>query len=342
MLEQDAVPTKFNLFPLRSKNLMTGSAKLRPSNLRLTDGRNFRGNVLSRVAHLKAIQVFEVVARTGSLTATADTLAVTQSAVSYHIQVLEADLGVKLFERGSRGVRLTKSGLQLLPFVRDGLQSIERGMQTVRKTEADSVVRVAVLPMFASRWLAPRLSGFWDKYPDAELSFTHDSSSFTNSDNPSEIADVAIQWGFGDWPNVESRVLLQAPLIAACSPDLLKRSPIAQVADFAAHPLLHVDNHLMWQQWLRQANANESLADKGLMMSDRHFQLSATISGAGISLFIRSFIHSELEKGTLVCALPAEHKTNFAYYLARPKQMHHNAAAMRFFDWIVAQAVGGD
>jgi len=296
---------------------------------------------LSRVAHLKAIQVFEVVARTGSLTATADMMAVTQSAVSYHIQILEADLGVKLFDRGSRGVRLTESGLQLLPFVRDGLQSIERGMQTVRKTESDSVVRVAVLPMFASRWLAPRLSGFWDKYPDIELSFTHDSGSFTSSANPGDIADVAIQWGFGDWPNVDSRVLLQAPLVAACSPDLLKRAPIASVADVAAHPLLHVDNHVMWQQWLRKAGGNESLADKGLMISDRHFQLSATISGAGISLFVRSFIQSELDKGALVCALPAEHATDFAYYLTRPKQLRHGTAATRFYDWILGQAKAG-
>jgi hypothetical protein len=64
-----------------------------------------------------------------------------------------------------------------------------------------------------------------------------DGSSFANGENPGEIADVAIQWRFGDWPNVESRVLLQAPLIAACGPDLLKRSP---VANFAAHPLPHV------------------------------------------------------------------------------------------------------
>ena len=296
---------------------------------------------MSRVAHLKAIQVFEVVARTGSLTVTADIMAVTQSAVSYHIQILEADLGVKLFDRGSRGVRLTEAGLQLLPFVRDGLQSIERGMQTIRKADSNSVVRVAVLPMFASRWLAPRLSGFWDKYPDTELSFTHDSSSFTNSANPGEIADVAIQWGFGDWLNIESRVLLQAPLIAACSPDLLKRSPIAGLADFANHSLLHVDNHAMWQQWLRKAGASESLADKGLMMTDRHFQLSATISGVGISLFIRSFIQSELDKGILVCALPAEYTTDFAYYLTRPKQPRHGAAATRFYDWTLGQAKGG-
>jgi LysR family transcriptional regulator, glycine cleavage system transcriptional activator len=303
--------------------------------------RQHRGNGMSRLAHLKAVQVFEVVARTGSLTVTADLMAVTQSAVSYHIQVLEAGLGVKLFDRGSRGVRLTEHGLLLLPFVRDGLQSIERGMQTIRKPDGGSVVRVAVLPMFASRWLAPRLSGFWDKYPDTELSFTHDSGSFMNSARPGEIADVAIQWGFGNWPNVESRVLLQAPLIAACSPDLLKRSPIVTVADFAAHPLLHVDNHAMWQQWLRQAGASESLADKGLMMSDRHFQLSATISGVGISLFIRSFIQSELDKGILVCALPIEYTTDFAYYLTRPKLPRHGAAATRFYDWILGQAKGG-
>ncbi len=292
---------------------------------------------MARVAHLKAIQAFEAVARTGSVTLAAEDLLVSQSAISYHIQVLEAALGVKLFDRRARRVQLTMAGERLLPHVRDGLQSIERGLQSVAKTNASTIVRVAVLPMFASRWLAPRLSDFWDKFPKIELSFTHDNTALIVTDPTGENTDVAIQWGVGGWKGVECQLLLQAPLIATCSPDLLKRAPIKSVSDLAAHTLLHVDDHEMWRQWLLQARGDETLAQKGLLMSDRHFQLSATLNGVGISLFIRSFIQSELDKGLLVSPLPLEFATAFSYYLVRPKRGLAGGAS-RFHEWIVTRA----
>lgn len=293
---------------------------------------------MAKVTHLRAIQAFEAVARTGSITLAAADLSISQSAVSYHIQVLEAGLGVKLLDRSARHVRLSAAGERLLPHVREGLQAIERGLQAVVKANSSTVVRVAVLPMFASRWLAPRLSEFWDKFPKTELSFTHDNNTFVASDDFGEQTDVAIQWGTGDWKGVDCRLLLPAPFIATCSPDLLRRTPIKTVADLASHTLLHVDDHEMWRQWLAMAGGDEALAQKGLMMSDRHFQLSATLNGVGVSLFIRSFIESELDKGTLVSPLPLEFTTEFAYYLVRPRRTKHSIGASNFYDWILSRA----
>lgn len=290
------------------------------------------------INHLKAIQVFETVARTGNITLAAEKLKVTQSAISYHIQMLETQVGATLFERRQRGVILTERGAKLLPFVRDGLRSIELGLQAIAAEEAGVVVRVAVLPMFASRWLAPRLKEFWDTYPKTELSFTHDNNTYSNNLNPGEIADLAVQWGTGDWPNVESHLLLKEPLIAACSPDLLRRTPLQRIEDLASHSLLHVDNHDMWRQWLRAAGADEALAGRGLMMTDRHFQLSATLNGVGVSLFVKSFIRDELAKGALVSPLPHEYHTNFAYYLVRPRHAKYALAATQFYNWIIGQA----
>ena len=297
-----------------------------------------RGHSMSRIAHLRAIQAFEAVARTGNVTLAAADLSISQSSVSYHIQVLESALGVKLLDRRSRTIRLTETGLQFLPFVSNGLQSIERGIWSITKTDTTAAVRVAVLPMFASRWLAPRLSEFWDRYPKVELSFTHDNNAFGTADPLGDKTDVAIQWGVGDWADVDCRLLLAAPFVVTCSPELLKHAPICSVADLSSHTLLHVDNHEMWRQWLAKAAGNELLAEKGLLMSDRHFQLSATLNGVGVSLFIRSFIQSELDKGTLVCPLSLEFTTDFSYYLVRPKRSKHRLSATQFHDWIITQA----
>lgn len=295
---------------------------------------------MAQIAYLKAIQVFDVVARAGNLTQAAASLAITQSAISYHLQILETKIGAKLFERNSRGVRLTESGEKLVPFVREGLRAIETGLALVTPAPTRPVVRVAVLPMFASRWLAPRLVDFWNKHPKIELSFSHDNDTFGAASDRAEVADIAVQWGTGGWPRVESRRLLEAPLIAACSPKLLKKTPLRDAADLKRHTLLHVDDHNMWRQWLAAIGLSdaETIGRRGLMMSDRHFQLSATLNAVGVSLFIRSFIQEELRQGTLVSPLPMEMRTDYAYYLVRPKGRKLSQAAERFHDWVCEQA----
>lgn len=295
---------------------------------------------MAKIAHLKAIQVFDAVVRAGNLSQAAVALNIAQSAISYHIRILETKIGAKLFERSARGVRLTGTGEKLVPFVREGLRSIERGLATVTKAPARPVVRVAVLPMFASRWLAPRLADFWTKHPKIELSFSHENDAYAPEADGAEVADVAVQWGTGTWPRVDAARLLEAPLVAACSPKLLERQPLREVADLKRHTLLHVDDHNMWRQWLAAAgvpNADET-GRRGLMMSDRHFQLSATLNAAGVSLFIRSFIREELRRGTLVAPLPLELSTEYAYYLVRPKGGRLSPAAEQFHDWLRAHA----
>lgn len=295
---------------------------------------------MAQIPYLKAIQVFDVVARAGNLTQAAASLAITQSAISYHLQILEAKIGAKLFERTSRGVRLTESGEKLVPFVREGLRAIETGLALVTPAPTRPVVRVAVLPMFASRWLAPRLVDFWNKHPKIELSFSHENDAYAAATDRSEVADIAVQWGTGGWPRVDSLRLLEAPLVAACSPELLKKSPLRAAGDLKRHTLLHVDDHNMWRQWLVAIDFPdaETIGRRGLMMSDRHFQLSATLNAVGVSLFIRSFIQEELRQGTLVSPLPMEVRTDYAYYLVRPKGRKLSAAAAQFHDWICAQA----
>jgi len=300
--------------------------------------------IVAQIAFLKAIQVFDVVARAGNLTQAAASLAITQSAISYHLQILETKIGTKLFERTSRGVKLTDAGEKLVPFVREGLRAIETGLALVTPAPTRPVVRVAVLPMFASRWLAPRLVDFWTKHPKIELSFSHDNDTYSPTSEGGEVADIAVQWGTGGWPRVECRRLLEAPLIAACSPKLFRKIPLREVGDLKRHTLLHVDDHNMWRQWLAAAGLSEAenVGRRGLMMSDRHFQLSATLNAVGVSLFIRSFIREELRQGTLVSPLSLEIPTDYAYYLVRPKGRKLSGAAERFHDWICDQATRHD
>lgn len=121
-----------------------------------------------RLPPLKALPVFEAVARTLSFSAAAEELHVTQSAVSHQIRQLEDDLGETLFERGGRRVALTEQGERYLEAVAPALAQIERASEQLRGV-ADSRIRLAVPSSFAVSWLIPRLPHLQRRHPELDL-----------------------------------------------------------------------------------------------------------------------------------------------------------------------------
>lgn len=110
---------------------------------------------------LTALRVFEASARLGAFKAAADELSVTPAAVSHQIKSLESRLGVLLFERGARGVRLTEEGEQLFRASHDALLALSRGLDAVRpEVTGERTLVLTTTPAFAAMWLIPRLGRF--------------------------------------------------------------------------------------------------------------------------------------------------------------------------------------
>ena len=86
-----------------------------------------------------ALRAFEAAARHLSFTAAAADLGQTQGAISHQIRELETRLGVKLFERESRGIALTEPGRVYLPFVRESLDRLRAGNNALRPQADDRV-----------------------------------------------------------------------------------------------------------------------------------------------------------------------------------------------------------
>jgi DNA-binding transcriptional LysR family regulator len=121
-----------------------------------------------RLPPLRALPVFEAVARTLSFSAAAEELHVTQSAVSHQIRQLEDDLGETLFERGGRRVALTEQGERYLEAIAPALAQIERASEQLRGV-SDSRIRLAVPSSFAVSWLIPRLPHLQRRHPELDL-----------------------------------------------------------------------------------------------------------------------------------------------------------------------------
>src|SRR6516225_6146547 len=142
---------------------------------------------------LTALRAFETAARTLSFTSAADELNLTQGAISHQVNTLEARLGLKLFERAARGLKLTDAGQKYLPLVRDALDRLRTAEDLIRPTRP-SVLTVTVSPNFASKWLVPRLGGFSITHPNLDLRI---SASLQHVDFSQEDIDLAIRHGTG-------------------------------------------------------------------------------------------------------------------------------------------------
>ncbi|MEM8595352.1 MAG: LysR substrate-binding domain-containing protein [Pseudomonadota bacterium] len=286
------------------------------------------------IKNLKSVQVFQLAFAHRNVTKAAQALNTSQSAVSYHIKKLEEELGVTLFRRSARGLEPTEAGTALAADVDQGLSAIRMGLE--RAGQRTSMLKVAVLPMFASRWLSSRLGGFWERHPGLQLSIQNHNNRYVRLENPSAFADLGIQWGRGAWPKFEVHRLWPERMVVVCSPAYRAAMGIERAEDLARATLLHVDDTRMWEEWLGNAGLALSLDQPQMMLEDRHFQLSSTINGLGVSLFAAWLVEEELNDGRLVDPFERAWSTSFSYHLAYPRGVALSRPAVEFRDWILA------
>ncbi len=124
-----------------------------------------------RLAPLYALRAFEAAARHGSFTRAADELAISQSAVSHHVRKLEALLGVVLFQRHARGVKLTLEGRQLADAANAALGDIDAVASHLKLAGKTTTLRITTLHSLAYCWLLPRLPRFCARYSSTRCAF---------------------------------------------------------------------------------------------------------------------------------------------------------------------------
>src|SRR3954453_8518804 len=118
---------------------------------------------------IKSIQAFEAAARLGSFAVAAEELAVTPSAVSHQIKLLEEQLGIALFLRVHRAVVLTEAGRHYSTEIIAAFARIEAATRNVAVAGIRAGMTVHSTPSFASQWLMKRLARFGEAHPDLDI-----------------------------------------------------------------------------------------------------------------------------------------------------------------------------
>lgn len=305
---------------------------------------------------LKALPVFEAVARLNSFSLAAQELAVSQSAVSHQIKLLETYLGEKLFWRSGRTLALTDDGRQYLDAVSTALLQIERASEQLLGHE-ESRLRLSVFSSFAVRWLVPRLPGLQRLHPQLELALEMSSENPVLSDR---VGDCFITIHRHS-PAYSYELIYVERLFPVCSQDYWQRicrelgrepgatsredAPLGPV-EIARFPLLSTHSIYDkaagdWEAWYR--NAGEVIPENARVQHFSHMLLAleAARFHQGIVL-TNDYMLSTREDSEEFVRLPSYSLvTGDKFYFAWKTSRRRERGIQWLRRWLVDEAIAG-
>lgn len=285
--------------------------------------------------NLNALRVLSAVAREGSFSKAAETLGVTQSAVSKQIAALEADFGQPLFLRSHRRVEFTPLGRHVADLALDAFGRIESGLRQA-KTPPPEQIRLWGDADFTELWLFPRLRRFEATFPDIRISI----SVQVGMDNPpSDRFDCAVIWGRGDWTGCRFEPLLTNTVFPVASPRYfraLDRAP--QLSDIPERHLIH-DQTRIWWRTFRDAIGDRSLnPNAGRIYNRSSLCLAAAARGDGVTIGDEVSTRGFMEEASLVSLFDVRLPSPDSYFFVLPQSQPATEALTLFKNWLMEEA----
>lgn len=289
-----------------------------------------------KIPSTAALVSFEAAARHESFTKAAQELSLTQGAICRQIASLEDFLGVELFRRSRRGVKLTEAGLSYSRRVATQLDAVERDTLSVMGHTGANVIELAVVPTFGTQWLLPRLKDFQQQHPEVTVNLTNRTRPFLFADTD---FDAAIYFGDADWSGTESHKLMGENPMPVCSPALLGDRDNLTPQAIAELPLLQQTTRpYVWRQWFNAQDLNIARDLTGPRYELFSMLAQAAMHDMGIALIPPFLIQRELAEKRLVVANSNALSSIKAYYLMIPERKVESASLRAFRDWLVDQA----
>ncbi|WP_116134667.1 LysR family transcriptional regulator [Tropicimonas sp. IMCC34043] len=280
---------------------------------------------------ISMLLAFEAVVRSGSVTAAAHELNLTQSTVSRLVQNLEQQIGCVLFLRRRKRLVPTEAALAYRDKIALGLDMIQRAGMGLIANPGGGTLSLAVLPTFGTRWLAPRLSGFFDRNPGVSINLATRVKRFVFD---AEGFDAAIYFGEADWPGARHLKLFDERYTACAPRAFLDSHPIVRAEDLAAEPLLLLESRTTaWNDWF-QGQGAAARPISGMVMDQFSMMIQSAISGFGIALLPDYLADLETREDRLAPILTPSIPGAGSYWLAWPERNDPLAPLECFRDWL--------
>ena len=290
---------------------------------------------------LGSIELFCLVAELGGFTAAATAAGVTPAAVSRSVARLEQRLGVRLFVRTTRQIRLTDGGRTYFEQCRQALNQLADAEREVSGGQAvpAGALRISAPTPYAHYRLLPLLGEFRRLYPEVTLDI-HVSNR--NIDFAEEGFDLAIRGRTPPDSSLIARKLEDAELVLVAAPAYLKRAGRPKsLEDLAKHECIQFElpstgKRIPWP-FMRNGIQEEILTEGGLCCAEDVLGIvTLARSGAGIVQTYRFIVEQDLARGELVELLPKHGGTSRPFILLYPHARHLPLRARTFVDFLVA------
>lgn len=288
---------------------------------------------------LGSIELFCLAAEAGSFTAAALAASVTPAAVSRSVSRLEKRLGVRLFVRSTRSIRLTESGKTYFEQCRQALNQLVDAERKVtgEQVQPAGTLRISAPTTYGHHRLLPLLPAFRAKYPLIKVE-VHISNR--NIDLHDENYDLAIRVRTQPDSTMTARLLEDAPLVVVASPDYLKRAGMPQkLADLEQHDCIQFDLPSSGRRisWLFHEDGHEKeIFTIGNYACSEDVLGGVTLAKAGAGLFqtYRFIVEKELADGSLVEVLQSFGGRSRPYSLLYPHGRLLPSRVRAFIDFI--------
>jgi len=276
------------------------------------------------INNLKALAIFAELIKQGSFRAAANTLGLSPSVISYHINQLELHLGTALIYRTTRKLSLTHDGSELLHHVKLMLLQAEKGLQSLshRKEQPEGKLKITLTSALIHAPITQKIAAFAHKYPQIQLDINYTDEQ---QDVIAQGIDLAIRAGSMQDSSLIAKRIGDIKRTLVCSPSYLKQQEALQ----------SVKELTDWQ-WIRLAMIPNmrSLTHQGETVNI-HFQHQVTVNnvealteltlhGLGLSTPPNYLVEKAINSGLLVEVLPQWQVQPIPLYAVWPANVGEN------------------
>ncbi|SEI02608.1 DNA-binding transcriptional regulator, LysR family [Rheinheimera pacifica] len=292
--------------------------------------------------HLLAIKVFCRVVETGTFSRAADLLDMPKSTVTKLVQELEAHLRLKLLHRTTRRVTVTMEGAayyERTTKLLHELEDIESNISNEQSTPRGRL-KVDMASAIANFILLPALPSFMQQYPEIQLEL---GVSDTNIDLLTDNIDCVIRGGELNDTSLIAKRIAELTFVTCAAPSYLQQYGTPQTPDelSSKHRIIYYRSRKTNRVVpLRFSNRQQSMEiqqqGSPLSVNDSTAQLTATLSGLGVSQLPLFMAQPFLDNGKLQLVLPDWQRAAFPLYLIYPPGRHLSGRLSTFINWVMA------
>lgn len=282
------------------------------------------------------LKSFFAAAESGRLRLAAQHLGLTESAVSHQVKRLEEFLGIALFERHGRQLRLTPAGVRYHQAIKPALNTIQLATEEMMAGPQRQRVTVTTPTSIAAFWLIPRMARLQQKHPDLDVQLV---ATNRLADLAREQIDIAIRYGKGQWPGLDVQEMMPELYFPVASADFVRKHGNADPATLlkTSRIVINAVHPDEWSEWCRAHGLPLPRTSNMVTLNSAELVVPALLDGFGIGIGRRPIIDPLLKAGKLVPLFLDRAIRKANYYLVRPLTAP-SAAARKVAEWLLEEA----